>query len=115
MKWAGQIKCYVVLSIVKKFTPHFINFEKCIGGPFKYQKSQSSWGSPNNDIDFFLNITIFVQKNEVNTRWLLIIEIYFGRLATHLRFYVGTLDCQIQIWQFRSQNKSNCHYLFPES
>jgi hypothetical protein len=26
-----------------------------------------------------------------------LIEIIFVRLATHLRFYVGTLDCQIQI------------------
>jgi CRISPR/Cas system CSM-associated protein Csm4 (group 5 of RAMP superfamily) len=38
------------------------------------------------------------------------VEIIFVRLATHLRFYVGTLDCQIQIWQFKSQNKLNCHY-----
>jgi hypothetical protein len=26
-----------------------------------------------------------------------VIEIFFVRLATHLRCYVGTLDCQIQI------------------
>jgi hypothetical protein len=34
----------------------------------------------------------------------------FVRSATHLRFYVGILECQIQIWWFKSQNKSNCHY-----
>jgi hypothetical protein len=32
-----------------------------------------------------------------STGRLLMIEIIFVRLATHLRFYVGTLDCQIQI------------------
>jgi hypothetical protein len=37
-------------------------------------------------------------------------EIIFVWLATHLRFYVGTLDCQIQVCQFTSQNKLNCHY-----
>jgi hypothetical protein len=32
------------------------------------------------------------------------IEIIFVWLATHLQFHVGTLDYQIQIWQFKSQN-----------
>jgi hypothetical protein len=34
------------------------------------------------------------------------IEIIFVRLATHLRFYVGTLNSQIQIGQLKRQNKS---------
>jgi hypothetical protein len=32
------------------------------------------------------------------------IEIIFVQLATHLRFYVGTLDCQIAIIYFYNLN-----------
>jgi hypothetical protein len=35
-------------------------------------------------------------------------EVIFIRLTTHLRFYVGTPDCQIHL---KSQKKPNCHYL----
>jgi hypothetical protein len=37
-------------------------------------------------------------SNQFNVKIvLLMIEIIFVRLATHLQFYVGTLDCQIQM------------------
>jgi hypothetical protein len=37
------------------------------------------------------------EMNLIKYRVTLTIEIIFVRLATHLRFYVGTLHCQIQI------------------